>query len=62
MKVRAREILQAHLKLKKMHVMVMFVCMNTENNDFIQCINVRAQHKRQLPVRLKGLRRYTIPI
>ena len=40
------EKIQARLKRNKKHVMVIFICMNMENYDFIQRMKMRAQKKR----------------
>ena len=43
--MRERNRLQARLKRKKNHAMVMFVCINAVSTSFIQRMNVHAQQK-----------------
>ena len=44
--IRVRKILQERLKIKKKYAMVMCLCMNGENINFIQHMNASAQHRR----------------
>ena len=51
MVVRANKILQAHLKINKMHEVVMFVSINEVNYYSHQPSNACAEHKKPTSVR-----------
>ena len=56
MVIRDRKRLQARLKRKKNHVVVMFVCMNEVKHSYIRRMNERSQQNLCLSVRWKNLR------
>ena len=53
--IRARKRLQARLKRKKNHVMVMLVCINVENTSADQFMNMHAQQRLYPSVKWKIL-------
>ena len=52
--INIKKILQARLKIKKNHVMVMFLCINLVNTYAIQHMNPRLQEQLYTPVRSKS--------
>ena len=53
--MRDRKRLQVRLKIKKIHVMVMLVCMNVVNTSATQRMNMRVQQRIYPSVRWKSL-------
>ena len=49
--INGKEIPQAHMKIKKRNLMVVFLSINAVNNSALQPLNVHAQHRKQPSVR-----------